>query len=413
MSAPRTGIRLTLTLAVCAALAACATPPPKPAPKPAVVTALPDVPTPSVPAAPAAANNEPWASIVASDVMHDCGDSPLIRANAAMYTRSPARFEQQLKQSLPLIIYVHKQLQEAGIPGEFAMLPMLESSYNTAEPSHRGDPAGMWQMMPRTARQHGIRVNREYDGRLDPVASTRAAIKMLTALHERFDDWRLADMAYNSGPYAVIGALRDHPDLGDQPIPDIPVSHTTRTHLARLMALSCIIRQPERFQVSLPKASPDDEVATIKIPTGTRLADAADMAEVSEAKLRALNPGYRGARVPADSARTLLLPADAAQSLSAALAMNSAEPIAQVTLPGPDANADDNPPLPNEPSPPPQDDVSAAAAPVTRIRHHRVRAGETLWSIAHDYHVSVSELKRWNDLHDSTLRAGEELRIHG
>ena len=104
MSAPRTGIRLTLTLAVCAALAACATPPPKPAPKPAVVTALPDVPTPSVPAAPAAANNEPWASIVASDVMHDCGDSPLIRANAAMYTRSPAWFEQQMKQSLPLVI---------------------------------------------------------------------------------------------------------------------------------------------------------------------------------------------------------------------------------------------------------------------------------------------------------------------
>ena len=414
MSAPRTGIRLTLTLAVCAALAACATPPPKPAPKPAVVTALPDVPTPAMPTAQAAgAKNEPWASIVASDVMHDCGDSPLIRANAAMYTRSPAWFEQQLKQSLPLIIYVHKQLQEAGIPGEFAMLPMLESSYNAAEPSHRGDPAGMWQMMPRTARQHGVKVNREYDGRLDPVASTRAAIRMLTALHEQFDDWRLTDMAYNSGPYTVIGALRDHPDLGDRPIPNIPVSHTTRTHLARLMALSCIIRQPERFQVSLPKPSADDEVATIKVPAGTRLVDAAGMAEVSEAKLRALNPGYRGTRVPSDSARTLLLPADAARSLSAALAVNSAEPIAQVTLPDPDANADDNPPLPDEPSPPPQDNTSAAAEPVVRVRHHRVRTGETLWSIAHDYHVTVAELRRWNDLHDRALRAGEELRIHG
>lgn len=414
MSAPRTGIRLTLTLAVCAALAACATPPPKPAPRPAVVTALPDVPTPAAPAPKAAqANNDPWASIVASDVMQDCGDSPLIRANAAMYTRSPARFEQQLKQSLPLIIYVHKQLQEAGIPGEFAMLPMLESSYNAAEPSRRGDPAGMWQMMPRTARQHGIRVNREYDGRLDPVASTKAAVKMLTALHKRFDDWRLADMAYNSGPYTVIGALRDHPDLGDHPIPNIPVSQTTRTHLARLMALSCIIRQPQRYQVSLPKASPDDEVATIKVPAGTRLADAASMAEVSESALRALNPGYRGARVPSDSARTLLLPADAAQSLSAALAVDSAEPIAQVTLPDPDANADNDPPLPDEPAPPPQDNTSAAAEPVARIRHHRVRSGETLWSIAHDYHVSVGELKRWNDLHGGTLRAGEELRIHG
>lgn len=414
MSAPRTGIRLTLTLAVCAALAACATPPPKPAPRPAVVTALPEVPAPAAtPAQNARSLNEPWASIIASDVMHDCGDSPLVRANAAMYTRSPARFEQQLKQSLPLIIYVHKQLQEAGIPGEFAMLPMLESSYNAAEPSHRGDPAGMWQMMPRTARQHGIKVNRSYDGRLDPVASTRAAIKMLKALNKQFDDWRLTDMAYNAGPYTVIGALRDHPDLGNRPIPNIPVSHTTRTHLARLMALSCIIRQPERFQVSLPKPSPGDEVAAVKVPAGTRLADAAGMAEVSEAKLRDLNPGYRGASVPTESARMLLLPTDAAQALSAALAMNSAEPIAQVTLPGPDANANDNPPLPDEPAPPPQDNTSAAAEPVTRVRHHRVHAGETLWSIAHDYHVSVDELKRWNGLHGSTLRAGEKLRIHG
>lgn len=414
MSAARTSIRLTLTLAVCAALAACATPPSKPAPKPAVVTALPDVPTPAIaPAQNAESPNEPWSSIAASDVMHDCGDSPLIRANAAMYTRSPARFEQQLKQSLPLIIYVHKQLQEAGIPGEFAMLPMLESSYNPAEPSHRGDPAGMWQMMPRTARQHGIKVNRSYDGRLDPVASTRAAIKMLKALHARFDDWRLTDMAYNSGPYTVIGALRDHPDLGDSPIPNIPVSHTTRTHLARLMALSCIIREPGRFQVNLPTASPDDEVEAIKVPAGTRLAAVADMAEVPEAKLRVLNPGYHGASVPSDSSRMLLLPADAAQSLSAALAVDSAEPIAQVTPPGPAANPDDNPPLPNEPSPPPQDNTSAAAEPVARVRHHRVHAGETLWSIAHDYHVSVDELKRWNDMHGSTLRAGEELRIGG
>ena len=415
MSTPRataTCTRLGLTLAISMVLAACATQPSKPLkapPTPAVVTALPAVPVPSVAPAATQAANEPWASIVASDVMPDCADSPLIRANARMYTRSPERFEQLLKQSLPLIIYVHKQLQDAGIPGEFSMLPMLESSYNAAEPGRRNDPAGMWQLMPRTAQLHGVTVNRHYDGRLDPVASTRAAIKMLKALNEQFGDWRLTDMAYNSGPYTVMGALREHPETGSEAIPAIPVGHTTRTHLARLMALSCILRQPEQVHVQLPQPTRADELAAIEVPAGTRLKDAAGMAEISELKLRTLNPGYIGSSVPADSPRTLLLPAGAVDSLATALAVASAEPVAQVTTKEQNAGPSNTLPLPAEPTPPPQDVSAAAPAPA----RHRVRKGDTLWSIAHRYHVSVKDLKRWNNLHDSDVRAGEELRVRG
>jgi membrane-bound lytic murein transglycosylase D len=369
------------------------------------------VPAPQVaPAVIPEAANEPWASIVASDVMHDCADSPLIRANAAMYTRSPARFEQLLAQSLPLIIYVHKQLQDAGIPGEFSMLPMLESSYNAAEPGHHNDPGGMWQLMPRTARLHGVTVNRQYDGRLDPVASTRAAIKMLTALNAQFQDWRLTDMAYNAGPYAVLGALREHPELGSEAIPAIPVSHTTRTHLARMMALSCILRQPERFHVQLPKPSRADELATIEVPAGTRLKSAAEMAEISEAKLRALNPGYVSGSVPSDSPRTLLLPTGAVESLAAALTVDASEPVAQVNTKEQNTGPSNNLPLPSEPAPPPQDNSPASPAPT---RHYRVRKGDTLWSIAHRHHVSVNDLKRWNQLRDDDVRPGEELRVRG
>ncbi|HXE66522.1 MAG TPA: transglycosylase SLT domain-containing protein [Rhodanobacteraceae bacterium] len=415
MSTPRTTTictRLGLTLAISMVLAACATQPSRPLkapPTPAMVTPIPVVPAPTTGPAPEPAN-DPWTSIVASDVMHDCADSPMIRANARMYTRSPERFEQLLKQSLPLIIYVHKQLQDAGIPGEFSMLPMLESSYNAAEPARRNDPAGMWQLMPRTARLHGVTVNRHYDGRLDPVASTQAAIKMLKALNGQFGDWRLADMAYNAGPYAVMGALREHPETGSEAIPSIPVSHITRTHLARLMALSCILRRPQQFHVQLPQPSSADELAAIEVPAGTRLKDAAGMAEISEATLRGLNPGYIGASVPADSPRTLLLPAGAVDSLATALTVAAAEPVAQVNTKEQNAGPSNSLPLPAEPAAPPQDDDSAAApAPA----QHRVRKGDTLWSIAHRYHVSVKDLKRWNHLHDSDVRAGQELRVRG
>lgn len=413
MRTQQTGMRFILTLAVCALLSACAMEPRKPPPVPATVIARPEpAPTTLAPLAPVVAANEPWSSLAASFALQDCADSPLIHAATSMYTRSPAHFEQLLRQSLPLMMYVQKQLQAAGIPGEFAMLPMLESSYSPHEPSRRGDPAGMWQMMPRTAHLHGIVVNRQYDGRLDPVASTRAAIKMLTALGERFGDWRLADMAYNAGPYAVLGALRQDQDLGDDAIPDIAVSNTTRQHLARLMALSCIIREPQRFHVSLPKPSTNDTLATVAVPVGTRLRNAADMAGIAESALRALNPGYLGASVPADSPRALLLPAAAAQTLTAAMAVDTSESVAQVNAPVTQSAATGNIPLPIEPAPP-QDDDAGPAPTTTHAKRHRVRDGETLWSIAHRYDVSVRDLKRWNKLHGDTVRPGEMLRVQG
>lgn len=412
MKAQRAPLRLALVLGATALLAACATPPPRPPARPATVIARPAPPPPTVTLlAPASAQGEPWTSLSASFVMNDCADSPLVRARETMFTRSPARFEQLLRQSLPLMIYVQKQLQAAGIPGEFVMLPMLESSYQPHEPSRHGDPAGMWQLMPRTARARGVIVNRHYDGRLDPVASTRAAIDMLTAFGKQFGDWRLADMAYNAGPYAVLGALRRHPDLGHDAIPDLPVSHTTRNHLAKLLALSCILRDPKRFHVKLPSPSADDELAAVHVPAGTRIAAAARMAGTTESALRALNPGYLGAHIPAGSPRILLLPVPAAQALAAAMALDASEPVAEAGPTDHAADPGDDIPLPVEPSAAEADAATPAGS--THASRHRVRDGDTLWRIAHRYHVSVGDLKRWNGLHDDTLHPGELLRIGG
>jgi LysM repeat protein len=43
---------------------------------------------------------------------------------------------------------------------------------------------------------------------------------------------------------------------------------------------------------------------------------------------------------------------------------------------------------------------------------HRVRKGESLWKIATKYDVSVSDIKRWNNLKTSRLVAGEKLSIN-
>ncbi|HEX7323723.1 MAG TPA: transglycosylase SLT domain-containing protein [Rhodanobacteraceae bacterium] len=406
------GIRLAVTLAVCGVLGACAVEPPKPPPTPATVIARPTPPpTTLAQLSPVVARGQPWAGIVASDVMDDCADSRLVRANIAMYTRSPASFEQTLAQALPLVIYVHKRLHAAGIPGEFVMLPMLESSYNAAEPGTRGSAAGMWQFMPVTARRHGVKVLRHYDGRLDPVASTTAAIRMLKAFYAQFHDWRLVAMAYNAGPQTVVAALRHHVDRKRHAIPDLRVSYATRTHLARMLALSCILREPQRYHVTLPKASSSDVLEAISIPTGTPLQTVAEMAGVPEARLRTLNPGYVGSRIPDGSPGKLLLPATAAENLTAALAIQGSESLAEAD-PASDDGLDNSqdPSLPAQPVRPRSVISTPDLPPAAR---HRVRSGETLYSIAHEYGVSVRDLMRWNDLHGDILHPGEKLRVHG
>jgi membrane-bound lytic murein transglycosylase D len=68
--------------------------------------------------------------------------------------------------------------------------------------------AGLWQLMPATARSMGLRVDGTVDERLDMYRSTEAAVIMLQELHEQFGDWHLALAAYNCGPGRVRRAIR-------------------------------------------------------------------------------------------------------------------------------------------------------------------------------------------------------------
>ena len=85
-------------------------------------------------------------------------------------------------------------LLDAGLPAEIRYLPFVESSYNPAAYSKAG-AAGMWQIMPKTARVLGLELNATLDERLDPEAATRAA-----ALYLRRADESLSAVARESDP---------------------------------------------------------------------------------------------------------------------------------------------------------------------------------------------------------------------
>ena len=197
------------------------------------------------------------------------------------------------------------ELERRNLPGEFAMLPYVESGYEPI--AARGDrPAGMWQLDPDTAREEGLVVNADYDGRLDVAASTTAALALIERYEKEFGDWRLADMAFNSGEYRVKNLLRgrDAHALSAAELGKLAFNPITHDHLDRLLALSCVIADPQRFGVTLPELAPGERLKTVVLQSGMDVRLAARLAGLDPADMKRLNAAFRRNRMVAGACRT-------------------------------------------------------------------------------------------------------------
>jgi membrane-bound lytic murein transglycosylase D len=253
----------------------------------------------------------------------------------------------------------------------------------------------MWQIMSITASSMGLPVDADYDARLDRTAASDAVMRLLSGYHDRFEDWRVADMAYNTGEYRVRKLVRKHGLPPARPaIPAWPVGHVTHNHLAKLLAIACVVREPQRFHVQLPTLEPSRRLQAVTLQAPLTLPRASRLAGLPLAEVRELNAGYRTGRMPKDAPWRLLLPVDSATRLLAARAGADATELAGL-------DRTDN-------ALPSMDDDQDAGDPAT----YTVVRGDTLWGIARKHDIGVGQLRAWNNLRTPhTLRPGQVLKV--
>ena len=407
-------------------LAACVAPPTRPvAPTPAAPEASPTPAArpPSIPEAPPAtpapaadASNavEPVATVPPApppdsgaavlDRLRDGFDVDACRVDRVIdrwideYRDHPTRLSDKLVPALPLLDHVSRRLQQEGLPLEFALLPLIESSYRIDVRRQNG-PAGMWQFQPSTARAFGLVVTSSFDERLAPAGATEAAIRYLGALQAQFGNWRLAAMAFNAGDGRIRRALVKAD--GQRPVASATrhqppgLAMSTYEYLAKLEALACILRErPDG--IALPLATRFTPLQPARIPDGVdNLATLAVRLRSDAQTLRRWNPALPRGAFPPRMPRDLLLPHPAS---------SAAPPTAATAL----AAATTTPPR----TTPASQQPTARAASHGQAQHI-VRRGDTLYGIARRYRVALADLMHWNGLRTgSILQPGQRLRLH-
>lgn len=312
-----------------------------------------------------------------------CPRDHLVQRWQGIYARSPARFAAQIENVLPLMALALDEAERYRLPGELVLLPIVESWYRPDAGIGSGH-VGLWQFGAPTARGLGLAVRSDYDARMAPFAATDAAFRHLADLHNDFGDWKLANMGFNAGAYRVrkiLDAQPSPPPISPEDRKPPGLSSVTYEHLAKVQALACLLAQPSRFKLELPREVAIEGLTTVTLPAGaSTLSAIAAATQLDAAQLQRLNPAFRRGVVTAQAGRELLLPRAAAPRFDA------------FTLP--------------------QVAATALAQAGTGSGVHVIRNGDTLGAIARRYKLRLRDLLAWNSLGaGAILRPGQRIRL--
>jgi membrane-bound lytic murein transglycosylase D len=266
---------------------------------------------------------------------------------------------------------IQRVMAEEGVPQDLIYLAVAESSFNPRAMNPKSHAGGMWQFMPHDP-SYGLAFNGYVDERFDPEKSTRAYARYMKFIYDQLGDWYLAMAAYDWGAGNVQHAVQktgyaDYWELYKRN--NLPGE--TKSYVPEILAAIIIANNPTQYGFDDVTLDPPVLTDTVTINYSVDLRLVSDIVGAPVDELTALNPSLLRSVTPPDSTFDLHLPAGTATLFEQRIA----------AIPEPKRNA---------------------------WRYHRVGTDDTLASVAHEFHVSESELADANQLRETDSLQGVE-----
>lgn len=237
-------------------------------------------------------------------------DNPLIAKHEQWYANRPDYVARMTERAGRYLYFILEEVEKRGMPTEVALLPMIESAYNPSAYSI-ANASGIWQFIPSTGKDYGMKQNWWYDGRRDIVSATRGALDYLQKLHVQFGDWQLALAAYNWGEGAVQRAQDRNRARGlPTDYASLSMPEETRNYIPKLLAVKNIIASPWNYGLTLQSVPNQPYFTAVTTTEHMDVKVAAELANISMSEFIALNPAHNRPVMLQHSSNTILLPVD-------------------------------------------------------------------------------------------------------
>ncbi|MBC7748658.1 MAG: LysM peptidoglycan-binding domain-containing protein, partial [Methylotenera sp.] len=297
-------------------------------------------------------------------------------------------------------------LAKQNVPLEIKYLAVVESALNPKAVSKMG-ATGLWQFMYQTGKQYGLKIDSYVDERSDPLKASEAAAQYMTNMYRIFGDWDLVLASYNSGPGNVSKAIRR--SGGQQNYWNIRknLPKETQGYVPAFLATMYIYEYHKEHGI-VPNRATVQHFATdtIMIKKQMTFKQISDLLDVPVVQLQVLNPSYKLNVIPFyhDQNHFLRLP----QEKIAVFASNEDQIYAYTQH---ELEKRERPYQTSKAVVKNTPNTFSQSSTAGRTGYYKVKRGDNLTSIASKYGVSISELKKWNNLNSNALAYGKNLKI--
>ena len=353
-------------------------------------------------------------------------------------------FEKWLQRAQRYAPVMQKILADRGLPKDLIYLAMIESGFS-AKAYSTAAAAGFWQFIGSTGRVFGLTHNTWIDERRDFIRATEAAASYLGQLYAQTGDWHIAWASYNAGEGRIRRAMDKYGTRDFWHLIEYRKSLAKETmhYVPKIIAAAMVAKDPARYGFEIGPVTDPLLFDEVTVRDATSLQAIASIGGVSVNTLRDLNPALLHDVTPPGQTMMVRVPVGKGEALTMALEglprsrrltyhqhrVRSGDTLSAISRrynSDIDAIKDFNRLVSTRlklgqelivPAVPPQ--TTRARNPAAprgkqagkpRARHV-VASGETLWSIARRYGVTVDRIKSQNRRRGNHLTVGEVLEI--